>query len=75
MNPLTQIKNTQKATMREIESGMGESASWHDVLAALWRLEQFKQEFARAEAAANAEVPEVDDEELPPKKKKAREKK
>ena len=30
MNPLTQIKNTQKATMREIESGMGESASWHE---------------------------------------------
>jgi RNA-binding motif X-linked protein 2 len=29
MNPLTQIKNTQKATMREIERGMGESASWH----------------------------------------------
>ncbi len=29
MNALTQIKNTQKATMREIESGMGEEASWH----------------------------------------------
>jgi RNA-binding motif X-linked protein 2 len=29
MNYLTQIKNTQAATMREIESGMSESASWH----------------------------------------------
>eukprot|EP00877_Chromochloris_zofingiensis_P001439 jgi/Chrzof1/11296/Cz05g31140.t1 len=29
MNPLTQIKNTQKATQREITLGLGESASWH----------------------------------------------
>jgi RNA-binding motif X-linked protein 2 len=29
MNPLTQIKNTQKATQREISSGLSESASWH----------------------------------------------
>ena len=29
MNYLTQIKNTQAATMREIDSGMSESASWH----------------------------------------------
>ena len=29
MNPLTQIKNTQKATQREIDAGISESASWH----------------------------------------------
>ncbi|PNH10231.1 Zinc finger CCCH domain-containing protein 42, partial [Tetrabaena socialis] len=29
MNPLTQIKNTQKATRREIEAGISDSASWH----------------------------------------------
>ncbi|KAK3239570.1 hypothetical protein CYMTET_50507 [Cymbomonas tetramitiformis] len=29
MNVLTQIKNTQKATQREIASGASESASWH----------------------------------------------
>ncbi|KXZ44890.1 hypothetical protein GPECTOR_61g843 [Gonium pectorale] len=29
MNPLTQIKNIQKATKREIELGLGDSASWH----------------------------------------------
>lgn len=29
MNPLTQIKNTQKATKREIALGLSESASWH----------------------------------------------
>ncbi|GMH34481.1 hypothetical protein BSKO_02315 [Bryopsis sp. KO-2023] len=29
MNPLTQIKNTQKATRREWEAGLSESASWH----------------------------------------------
>lgn len=29
MNPLTQIKNTQKATKLEIASGFSESASWH----------------------------------------------
>ena len=29
MNPLTQIKNTQKATQREIAAGFSESASWH----------------------------------------------
>ncbi|GLC47325.1 hypothetical protein PLESTB_001219800 [Pleodorina starrii] len=29
MNPLTQIKNTQKATKREIEAGINDSASWH----------------------------------------------
>jgi RNA-binding motif X-linked protein 2 len=29
MNPLTQIKNTQKATALEIRSGFNESASWH----------------------------------------------
>lgn len=30
MNPLTQIKNTQKITKREIELGLFEKASWHD---------------------------------------------
>ncbi|GAX81117.1 hypothetical protein CEUSTIGMA_g8551.t1 [Chlamydomonas eustigma] len=29
MNPLTQIKNTQKATQREIALGLSDSASWH----------------------------------------------
>ena len=29
MNPLTQIKNQLKATKREIELGLSESASWH----------------------------------------------
>ena len=29
MNPLTQIKNTQKATKQEILRGLPESASWH----------------------------------------------
>ncbi|GLI61610.1 hypothetical protein VaNZ11_004028 [Volvox africanus] len=29
MNPLTQIKNTQKATKREIDAGIQDSASWH----------------------------------------------
>ncbi len=29
MNPLTQIKNTQKATQREVLSGVGDGASWH----------------------------------------------
>ena len=29
MNPLTQIRNTQKATQREIAAGFSESASWH----------------------------------------------
>mmetsp|Transcript_24171 Transcript_24171/g.67217 ORF Transcript_24171/g.67217 Transcript_24171/m.67217 type:complete len:341 (+) Transcript_24171:150-1172(+) len=29
MNPLTQIKNTQKATFSEIASGISDSASWH----------------------------------------------
>lgn len=30
MNPLTQIKNTQLATKREIELGLDEKGSWHD---------------------------------------------
>ena len=29
MNPLTQIKNTQKVTRAEIAAGVGDSASWH----------------------------------------------
>ncbi|KIY96477.1 RNA-binding motif protein, X-linked 2 [Monoraphidium neglectum] len=29
MNPLTQIKNTIKATAREHDLGLGEDASWH----------------------------------------------
>jgi RNA-binding motif X-linked protein 2 len=29
MNPLTQIKNTQKATFSEVAGGVAESASWH----------------------------------------------
>lgn len=29
MNPLTQIKNTQKASRKEWEQGLTESASWH----------------------------------------------
>lgn len=29
MNPLTQIKNTQKITKKEIELGLFEKASWH----------------------------------------------
>lgn len=29
MNPLTQIKNTQKASKYEIAQGFGDSASWH----------------------------------------------
>ena len=29
MNPLTQIKNTQKASKFEIASGLSEAASWH----------------------------------------------
>ena len=29
MNPLTQIKNTQKVSRQEIEQGVPESASWH----------------------------------------------
>lgn len=29
MNPLTQIKNTQKATRREVELGLSDGASWH----------------------------------------------
>ena len=30
MNPLTQIKNTQLASKREIELGLDEAGSWHD---------------------------------------------
>mmetsp|Transcript_7046 Transcript_7046/g.14064 ORF Transcript_7046/g.14064 Transcript_7046/m.14064 type:complete len:206 (+) Transcript_7046:247-864(+) len=30
MNPLTQIRNTQLATRREIELGLDEKGSWHD---------------------------------------------
>lgn len=30
MNPLTQIKNTQKITKAEIELGLTDKASWHD---------------------------------------------
>lgn len=30
MNPLTQIKNTQKITKKEIELGLFEKASWHE---------------------------------------------
>ena len=30
MNPLTQIKNTQKATKAEIDLGLTDKASWHD---------------------------------------------
>jgi RNA-binding motif X-linked protein 2 len=30
MNPLTQIKNTQKITKVEIELGLTDKASWHD---------------------------------------------
>ncbi len=30
MNPLTQIKNTQKATAAEIRLGLSDSASWHN---------------------------------------------
>ncbi|KAI7846185.1 hypothetical protein COHA_000255 [Chlorella ohadii] len=30
MNPLTQIKNTQKVTKAEIELGLTDKASWHD---------------------------------------------
>ena len=30
MNPLTQIKNTQKVTRAEIDLGLSEKASWHD---------------------------------------------
>ena len=29
MNPLTQIKNTQKVTKQEIAAGVSESGSWH----------------------------------------------
>ena len=29
MNPLTQIKNTQKATLREAQAGISDDASWH----------------------------------------------
>lgn len=29
MNPLTQIKNTQKITRAEHAAGVGDSASWH----------------------------------------------
>lgn len=29
MNPLTQIKNTQKVTKLEVASGISDSASWH----------------------------------------------
>ena len=29
MNPLTQIKNTQKATLSEVRQGLSDSASWH----------------------------------------------
>ena len=29
MNPLTQIKNTQKASAREVAAGLSDSASWH----------------------------------------------
>ena len=29
MNPLTQIKNTQKASKYEIAAGLSEAASWH----------------------------------------------
>ena len=29
MNPLTQIKNTQKATLSEVRQGLSENASWH----------------------------------------------
>ena len=30
MNPLTQIRNTQKATKAEIDLGLTDKASWHD---------------------------------------------
>lgn len=30
MNPLTQIRNTQKASKAEIELGLHEKSSWHD---------------------------------------------
>ena len=30
MNPLTQIKNTQKVTKAEIDLGLTDKASWHD---------------------------------------------
>lgn len=30
MNPLTQIKNTQRVTKAEIELGLTDKASWHD---------------------------------------------
>ena len=33
MNVLTQIRNTQEASKREIELGISGSASWHDVRA------------------------------------------
>ncbi|GBG62133.1 hypothetical protein CBR_g29333 [Chara braunii] len=29
MNPLTQVKNTQKATQREVDAGIQDGASWH----------------------------------------------
>lgn len=29
MNPLTQIKNTQKVTKQEVAAGVSDSASWH----------------------------------------------
>lgn len=29
MNPLTQIKNTQKISKAEVATGVSESASWH----------------------------------------------
>ena len=30
MNPLTQIRNTQKASKAEIDLGLADKASWHD---------------------------------------------
>ena len=29
MNPLTQIRNTQKVSMREVEQGFTDAQSWH----------------------------------------------
>lgn len=30
MNPLTQIRNTQKISKQEIELGLSDKSSWHD---------------------------------------------
>ena len=49
-----------------------EHASWDAVLAALWRLKPFEESFARAEAAADAEVPVVDEDQPPPAKKRSK---